>query len=172
MQPPSCWRVAQVPARKTMFLGDQKNASFPLPILRQCPKLSSPQHTTPHKPISPRSLVSSMRTPHGKLSRLCLNRLSQSRPKFSSEPLPSAPTQALHGGREQGCFSRDTKCFQECSRGLPTLFSHHVAQSSFASMSAFAIGVKLSMSSPRAARIGFMCGGTSCWLSCGAMESS
>ncbi len=45
-------------------------------------------------------------------------------------------------------------------------------QSSFASMSCFAMGVKLSMSSPRATSTGIMCGGTSWWLRCGAIESS
>lgn len=46
------------------------------------------------------------------------------------------------------------------------------AQSSLAIMSCLAIGVKLSMSRPCAARTGLMCGGTSWWLSDGLMDSS
>lgn len=47
-----------------------------------------------------------------------------------------------------------------------------MAQSNLASISCLAIGVKLSMSSPREARTDLMCGGTSWWLSSGRIESS
>jgi len=45
-------------------------------------------------------------------------------------------------------------------------------QSNLAIMSCLAMGVKLSISNPLAARIGFMCGGTSWWFSDGEMDSS
>ena len=54
-----------------------------------------------------------------------------------------------------------------CKLGQPWLL-----QSSLAIMSALAMGVKLSMSSPRDASSGLTWGGTSLWLRGGAMDSS
>jgi hypothetical protein len=56
-------------------------------------------------------------------------------------------------------------------------FSHQSSegrrvQSRRAIISSLGMGVKLSISSPLAARLARMCGGTSRWLSTGAMESS
>lgn len=168
MQPPSSWRVAQVPRLANQgCLGDQKKTPpvLPLPNLRQCPKLSSPQHLVTYPYCPPPKVLSMRALARQAFENNISSALPQSRPKSCSEPLPSAPTQAPHcGGREQGCISRDNKCFQESSRSLPALFGRQVAQSSFASMSCFAIGVRLSISSPRAARTGLMCGGTSWWF--------
>jgi hypothetical protein len=55
------------------------------------------------------------------------------------------------------------------------LFINHrldQSQSSRAIISSFAIGAKLSISRPRAARAERICGGTSFWFKWGAMESS
>lgn len=50
--------------------------------------------------------------------------------------------------------------------------SELVTQSSFAIISCFVSGVKLSMSRPSAAKIGFTCAGTSCAFRFGAIDSS
>lgn len=57
----------------------------------------------------------------------------------------------------ESCYSRQVQCVKVCRAPAG-------AQSSLASMSAFASGVKLSMSRPSAARPGRRWGGTNLWL--------